>query len=587
MITDPISPTVTPVSLSKAPDGHANRDTAATRHLCAGTYLDRALRRTVLHRVYSDRYHRVAPSYGFDLVPVVRHAWRSWLLDTSQQGMVCLVLVFGRLILGKPVLVTVLCWLGVHFFARATAAAAPDAMRLKRRQLAARLLKRTIWDSSELKDEERLQRQLWVLRSGSVLCSVFFLASVVSASWAGRSPTRTIEGACVLLLAIAMVVATAAVLRQLSLNRIEHAARLRGGRLSRRESAIAEQQSHTVVVYHRPEPKSQDDKWEDFDPFEREPTIFVGSGQLVHRWLPPMVVQLLRPGDEDMRMREYEEPPFRTHELVDHLRAAMRRAGDPDDPRRLRLYVRDRVFLDERDVPTYKDLLQGRPGAAQLRHVIDDAHHSAHHFLEMQVSTNGELVTTVFLRAAVRGRSLSLDLAACALTRTPPRYQVIDLYGESGIGAVIRAALLALWRLPEETAKVLRLPTAPVTLARAVPAGRDRTLVPRRRVLVGSRISIREETSLSWKDSRFDETRIQDEIKLVEQRLLKATEDFLDDREVDTAAFKRKAANIINNSGVLNMGGRLEMKNSAVGTGSTVIKMQPQADAYPQQGGNS
>jgi hypothetical protein len=42
-------------------------------------------------------------------------------------------------------------------------------------------------------------------------------------------------------------------------------------------------------------------------------------------------------------------------------------------------------------------------------------------------------------------------------------------------------------------------------------------------------------------------------VKKIEQRLLKATEDFLDSRNVDTTVLKRLALNIISN-GILNMG---------------------------------
>ncbi|GAA2096203.1 hypothetical protein [Actinomadura alba] len=582
MITAPTSLNGSPVSLTKPPDDQANRDTAATRHLCAGVYLDRAFRSMVLRRVYSDPYHRVAPSYGFDLVPVVGHAWRSWLLDASQQGVVFLVLVGGCLV-SRSVLVTVLCWLGLFFVARGVLGAVPDALRLKERELADRLLKRKWRELQSIKEEDHLRRQLWVVRIGSAVCLVLLMTSVVSASWAGMSPSEGMSAALVLLSPIVFAAVGAAVLRQMSLNDVGHAPVLRRRPLSQREDVIDQQQSHTVAVYHRPEPKEAEERWVDFDPFEREPTIFVGSGHLVHRWLPPLVVQLLSPGEEDMREREYDEPPFRTHELVDHLRSAMRRVSAPEDPRRLALRVRDRVFIDERDVPVERDLLASRPGAAWLRQIIDDPHHAAHHFLEMQISTTGELVTTVFLRATVRGRSLSLDFAACALTRTPFEYHVTDLFGESGPGAIVRAALRALWRLPEETAQVVRLCGLLPTLGRAFiagRAGRDRTLAPRRRVLIGSRISVREDKSLSWKDSRFDETRVHDDIKLVEQRLLKATEDFLDGCRVDTSVFKEKATNIINNSGVLNMGGRLEMSHTAVGPGSQVqIAVQPQAGA--------
>jgi hypothetical protein len=52
-------------------------------------------------------------------------------------------------------------------------------------------------------------------------------------------------------------------------------------------------------------------------------------------------------------------------------------------------------------------------------------------------------------------------------------------------------------------------------------------------------------------------------VKKIEQRLLKATEDFLDSRNVDTTVLKRLALNIITN-GILNMG-RLDIQQAAVG----------------------
>ena len=42
-------------------------------------------------------------------------------------------------------------------------------------------------------------------------------------------------------------------------------------------------------------------------------------------------------------------------------------------------------------------------------------------------------------------------------------------------------------------------------------------------------------------------------MKILEQRLLKATEDFLESRDVDVSMLKRRALNIIN-TGILNMG---------------------------------
>ena len=585
MLTSPTSLNGSKTSLTKPPHDRPGRDTAATRHLCAGVYLDRTFRNQVLRRVYGDTRHRVAPSYGFDLIPVVDHAWRSWWLDTAHQGFVFLISA-ACFALNRPILVTVMCWLALIHLARIMAGAAPDFLRLKLRELAARL---PLWPwqnrkqaqpGQEPEDSQRLKHQTRLLRLGCGSGLALLLVSVIAAGWGDNHPADGAETALRMLIVFACSAAGAAALRQLFLNRVHHAPVLRRHRLSRRQKIIDEQQRHTYVVYHRPK-SEKDDAWPRFDPFERKPTIFVGSGQLVHRWTP-MVIPLLRPKDEHpekkgLSKREHDEPPFRTHELIDHLRGAMLTVSDPADPRRLHLEVRDRVFLDERDVPERRDFLTGRMRPDQLQRIIDDPYQKAQHFLEIRVSTSGELVTTIFLNASIRGRSLSLYFAACSLTRTPFDYQVLNLFAESGRGAVLRAALRALGRLPEETARVWRLIELPLILGPAMLAGRDRTLRPRRKVLIGSRFSVREEKSLRWKDSWFDEPMIHGEIRLIERRLLKAVEEFLESKNVDTSDFKKNAENIINNNGVLNMGGRLEMHQSVVGANAQI---QFHAPAY-------
>lgn len=50
---------------------------AATRHLCAGAYLDADFRRTSLREVYYQAKRMVAPSYGFDLATVLLHCLRA------------------------------------------------------------------------------------------------------------------------------------------------------------------------------------------------------------------------------------------------------------------------------------------------------------------------------------------------------------------------------------------------------------------------------------------------------------------------------------------------------------------------------
>lgn len=54
---------------------------------------------------------------------------------------------------------------------------------------------------------------------------------------------------------------------------------------------------------------------------------------------------------------------------------------------------------------------------------------------------------------------------------------------------------------------------------------------------------------------------------------------------MDTSAFKKKADSIINNSGVLNMGGRLEVKNSVAGANPHIQIQTPVPAGTAQQNG--
>jgi hypothetical protein len=266
-----------------------------------------------------------------------------------------------------------------------------------------------------------------------------------------------------------------------------------------------------------------------------------------------------------MTHREHASPPFQAHELVDHLKKAMAPAGAASDPARLRGFqVSDRLYVAETDVTAERGFLQGRCRPEEIESVIDDPHGAAQHYLEIRVTTTGELVTTAFLRVTIRGRSLSLDFAACALTRTPVGYQVLDGFAESGTGAVLRSALRGLRDLPDTVGGLWRLGEIPWMLARAAWARKDRTIAPRRRATIGTRLSVREEKSTLWDEAELDKITIYDEFKIIERRLLKATEDFLETKEVDTSMFKRQIFSIIN-TGVFNMG-KLEMSRTVVGT---------------------
>lgn len=268
-----------------------------------------------------------------------------------------------------------------------------------------------------------------------------------------------------------------------------------------------------------------------------------------------------------MDEREHAAAPFQAHELVEYLKMAMEPIGVVGDPSRMRGFqVCDRLYIAEEDVPADRDFLLGTPKAEEINKIIDDPHATAQHFLEMRVTKSGEVVTTVFARVTVRGRALSIDFTACALTRTPDRYGKLDEFRESGPGAVIRAALRDIRDAPAIMGRMWRLAEVPRVLAGAWRARKDRTITPRRGKRIGTLISVREEAACAWADAGHDQVSIYDEMKILEKRLLKATEDFLEARDVDTSMFKRLTLNIMS-TGFLNMG-QLSVRQGAFGQGA-------------------
>jgi hypothetical protein len=127
-------------------------------------------------------------------------------------------------------------------------------------------------------------------------------------------------------------------------------------------------------------------------------------------------------------------------------------------------------------------------------------------------------------------------------------------------------------------AGALRLAAAPLTLVRAWRARSARAAAP----ATAPVYRLREATACAWEDAALDRPMILDQMKIIELRLLKATEDFLDEHDVDTSVFAKRAETIISAS-VLNMGGRVDISNSAVGDNAqmTMNMSDPVPEATP------
>lgn len=536
---------------------------SATRQLCAGVYLDSKFRDSVIRRVHNDPRHRVAPSYGFDLVPVVDHARRAWALDRSYQASIVLVFITG-LLTNAAAAVMAACALGFIPMFVLLARKVPQVIGLKMTSLWLRLLRR----HGKAGSEQRLLEGARLVRVSLTGCAVLIAIPMVIAHFMGTPLNAAIPAAAAMLLLAVLLAVTAGVLRQRALNGLGKAESLRPSKLTRRLKIIDKQQSHPYVIYGNPKDEPED---EDLPKFRMpdQLTTFVGCGQIVHQWRAPLVVLLVKPGDGPLEQREFTTPPFAAHEFVAHLRTRMAPLGHLREPTHLPGFESaHRVYVAETRVPADRDFLTRPPTQRELNELIDNPHGITHHYLEFHATSSGEVVTTVLLEVTVQGRALSINLTACALTPPPEEFQKPDRFKETGPGAVVRAGLRGLRELPADAGRLWQLADVPRTLAEAAWAVRDRTVVPRLGVLIGTKFSVREENNVPWEEARVDRYRstVFDHALIIEQRVFRLTEAFLADHGVDTSDFEKHEANIISTS-IYNTG-QMTMQGSSIGTGN-------------------
>lgn len=568
--------------------------TAATRHLCAGVHVDERFRDLVIDEVCTAPHRRVAPSYGFDIVPVMRHAWLAATLSALLR-MVVIGATIGPLLVGAPpatVLIAcgiVLLWL-VHI-AKLLWEAEPEP-RLKRRTKN-RFLESTRGQRSllaliftwkpfgRIKYSEKVHTfrrigvaALAVVSFGLAVALLFPTYLIAALGGAG---------------AIVVSCLTVGAVRQVLLNRILRVPNLRPKRLSRRQQVTDVQQSDICAVYRRPCHSEEDDDLTRFTLFGSE-SPFVGAGELVYQWNPPICIQLVRPDPNEapLHEREHPVPPFQAHELVEYLRDAVRQLDSDDGEVRLPVYVRDRVYVADTDVAADRNLLPFQVDESIIRSIINTPGSKQHHFLEITTPVEGaEFVATVLLHVSLQGRTLSLSTAACVLAHTPRSFQRAREFGQNGATAVVWSALRELTALPREIPRSWRIIRYLYALAKAAFLPADLTSASIPSVLVGTRVSAREKAAQEWSKIQLEKTDILGRMKTIEQRLLRAAGDFLEVHDVDTSEFNDRALKIIN-SGIFNFGDNNSFSSNAVGEGSQAGEAanQPASANSQNSGGN-
>lgn len=565
--------------------------TAATRHLCAGVYVDERFRDLVIDEVCTAPYRRVAPSYGFDIVPVMRHAWRAAALSTSLRVALVGAVIVPALVGALPCAVLIACGLALLWLLRvAMVLRGADRERQPKRRSKRRDLELAISNRhffGLLFPRRRAEKPPVFRRLRVVALSVALTGAALAISDPGQA-----LAALVVATGMAFMCLGVGAARQLMLNRIHRAPSLRPARLSRRQRAADLQQRHICAVYRRPRHSEDDDEEEDLTVFTLfgDKSPFVGAGEIVYQWNPPMSIQLLRPSDDDAPLHELEHPvpPFQAHELVDYLRKAVQLLDTDSQDVRLPTQVRDRVYVAETDVAADRSLLAQTLNEAELRAIINTPGTRQHHFLEVTTPTAGsEYVATVLLHVSVQGRTLSISMAACVLAHTPHSFQRTEEFGQHGAMAVVCSAFRQLVALPQEIQKSWRVVRYLYGLVKAAVLPSDLTSDPIRNVLIGSRVSIRERSSQAWSKVQLEKSDILGQMKTIERRLLRAASDFLSSKDVDISEFTDRALNIIN-SGIFNFGDNNSFNNNAVGDAAQagVAGNQPAGSSNSSGGGN-
>jgi hypothetical protein len=539
----------------------------ATRHLCAATYLDDAYRNEIMRKILAQRRRWAAPSYGYDLVAVLRHARRAWWLSTGSALIITGGTAAAALAVPAP---TLLCL---------TALAVWWLVQLRLRVTG------DFWRSLIKRNPPEFYQQLTYRRrqANAGILIMLVLAFVGYGVAISRVPDSEVDPrvladlktAGLLLLALAAVAVATAIIRAVMVAGLSHMSpqRLPSMRLAHLDA----EQHHTVTVYSGPIP-------------------FVGSGHPLSTW--SFAQRLIRPPKRDLaseltgggtapgadqvdpshaaheprlreRHREFDRLPFRAADLIRHLEQRLRALRDEPDPelRLPGLKVRHRVFVPGTEsewIPEYND------GKVVARAIANPGL-PLRHYLACEISSwGGEIYTTVHMHVSLQGRSLFLEFSTHVLPPTKAEYHVFDEDGTVGVKFAVRSVAGALWRLPASFGAAVAGIVGGLRYAGSMLVGASSRERARERGLdVGAEVSARELGSDMTTHDWFQYRDVMKHWKIIERRMLSTVLDFLEDRGVDVTEYRQRAIAVLNR-GVINVGSGSVQVSGAVGDNNVV-----------------
>lgn len=547
--------------MSTTPTGTSGTRSAATRYLCAAAHLDEAFRRRAIDELLFQPHRAVAPSFGVDIVPVLRHALLAHRRVLIRDGILTALWLFALFVIPAAAwsiwLFGLLVWAIVSVAGlrlRGTAASASPS-----RQVGCLAI---------------FAVAAGVLIFGSLLSSVALgIVSPLSRvadllSYGGYVPVAVIASLALNLLFPILMLATLFAYRALVHTEIvdslqpEPFARRPAPTAPRwaeeRLSYLADAQSGNVTYVAE----------------TAQTSPFVGSGGI--DFSVSFAVPLVRrPDTNDLEA-------LTATAVYQQLRTSIVGLGHPNTPPDRRyslLRIQDRLYVSGRlrpespflTPPPARPRPRVEPGIVNM--VTAGERGEARHYLVVRVATwSGEVETSILFYVAIRGDMLYLECTGTTLPPIAARYHDVDSYERF-------TPLVATKSLGKSVLDlVLVAPAAPLRLVSIGGQHLQRRQLQnalkgeaRRRLAFdyGSRLSLRElgTGTESW-FAATDAIEIQ---KVILRRAVAAVTAILDERGYDLAEFETRSNIIINNSTTNMRGATITGSNIATGSASTAV----------------
>ncbi|MGR6912850.1 hypothetical protein ACU635_01165 [[Actinomadura] parvosata] len=534
------SPPQPPPATSQAPSGTAMRD--ATRYMSVAAYLDPTYREVALRELVRNRHRGVAPSHGgFDVVPVLRHCLRARSFLLAREVVLTLVLVLGLVLFAAGTIQ----WL---------------AVALGFALLTVRPIRGRSWPYKLI---------AWLIFS--TLLSVaagLALAALISAQvmfGGGVSAATSVIAGLAQWPALALVTFGVAIAYRIAVYRVigrdlrpgapPPSGPAVGGETEQRLQWIDAAQNGNITLYSGRNP-------------------FLGAGDTARAWTIAVEMDRTagaRNGSGPVRPL-VEIDPLELHTFVRDRLEQMSAQSHPAGIINLR--IRDQIVASGRF-----NQLHGWNGAGPALHPLVDSKQlrpwtnlpeqvvsavirspqaGARHYQRLDINSEGPNVldpsgrivipaedrgtsVTAFVHLAVEGRMLYTEFVVTVLPPAAKAYRHVDELPLSS------PPLLAYHALRGSVLYLFRdIVAAPVRLLRmGWQAFRDSIGVDDPRAYTaydyGARLSLRELGAAERADTMIHELDTFKYTKLIEERLTSAVLDFLENKGVDTTAYRRQA----------------------------------------------